>query len=106
MNPFQLQAAADVMKAAASGAKIEMRSRRVRDKEVEWYSSPSPGWNWQDFEYRVKKEPKTLYIVRDKHGTTACTYDIAASAHETCKWLNVNGFSGPYTVEVYQQIVG
>jgi hypothetical protein len=105
MNPFQLQAAADVMKAAASGAKIEIRSRRVGEKEDGWHSSSCPGWNWQDFEYRVKMEPRTLYIVRDKHGTPACTYDIAASAQETCKWLNVNGFSGPYTVEVYRQVV-
>jgi hypothetical protein len=105
MNELQIRAAADVMAAAAAGHKIEIRSRRVGEREDGWHSSSCPGWNWQDYEYRVKMEPKTLYVVRDKHGTPACTYDIAASAHETRNWLNHNGFCGPYTVEVYQQTV-
>jgi hypothetical protein len=105
MNEFQMQAAADIMKAAASGAKIELRSLRARDVDGAWHSSQSPGWNWQDYEYRVKKEPRMLYVVRDKTGVIAHTNNMPQGASTAMEYLNINGFCGPYTLETYQEVV-
>lgn len=43
-----------VMQAFNDGSKIEFKAHHGK----EWHHNPSPSWNWDTFEYRVKEEPK------------------------------------------------
>lgn len=72
MNAEQTKAAAEVMLAHANGAKIQIRATGGR-----WHDFVGvvPVWNWQKFEYRVKKEPRTLYAVYTCDGKHIGTYD-------------------------------
>ena len=44
----------EVMKAYEEGKKIEHKSKDG-DK---WFEVSAPSWNWRDYDYRVKEEPK------------------------------------------------
>jgi hypothetical protein len=48
-----------VMQAFLDGKKIEATERRAGGG---WNPLPVPCWNWDDFVYRVKKEPVVLYV--------------------------------------------
>lgn len=52
----------EVMKAYEEGAEIE-----VKIKDGKWCVTRRPIWNWCDFTYRVKPEPKTIvdYVAID-----------------------------------------
>ena len=55
-----------VMQAAAAGKQIECRERcPVSDK---WLPNDSPIWNWDEWDYRVKIEPKIIYVTRYADG--------------------------------------
>jgi hypothetical protein len=48
-----------VMRAYADGKTVEARNRHTNSS---WYACPFPGWNWESFDYRVKTEPKVIYV--------------------------------------------
>lgn len=52
-----------VMQAYADGKKIEYRNRpRTPNGEGSWQETIAPSWQWSDREYRVKKEPRVMYL--------------------------------------------
>ncbi len=68
MNRDESKAAADVMLAYASGKPIQIRRRigprlGLRQALEKWrdvYTSPS--WSWEGFEYRIKPEPREVWL--------------------------------------------
>lgn len=66
-----------VMQAAAEGKPIEGRFRpnSVTDEERNWEQLTNPNWNWSVWDYRVKPEPKTLFVVYDTRGIITATGD-------------------------------
>ena len=48
-----------VMKAYAEGKKIETRIIETRSRLLTcWVYTPEPAWDWANFDYRIKPEPK------------------------------------------------
>ncbi len=62
----------EVMEAAEQGKVIQIKSKRVSIQN--WRTIEEPDWNWRDYKYRVKKEPREWYI---------CTYPATG---ETRRW--------------------
>ena len=67
MNRDDSEAAANVMLAYASGKPIQIRRRRSNspppqalEKWQDVYTSPS--WSWEGFEYRIKPEPREVWL--------------------------------------------
>jgi hypothetical protein len=54
-----------VMQAAVDGKQIEWREALSRQG---WRPATEPWWNWSEFEYRVKPEPREWWIVSGKGG--------------------------------------
>lgn len=69
-----------VMQAYTEGKEIEIES-----VEGGWYVVPEPSWNWRTFDYRVKPEPKVLWVVYSRQGVRIGTlnneYSAASLAH-------------------------
>lgn len=57
MTPEQISA---VVLAFRDGAVIQFR----RDSDSDWQDCKPPHWNFAEFEYRVKQEPRTAYAVK------------------------------------------
>jgi hypothetical protein len=49
----------EVMQAFVDGKEIQVRERGVD----EWESVSGPSWNWYSNEYRIKPEPREIWIV-------------------------------------------
>lgn len=63
MNRDETKAAAEVMLAWANGAAIQVRNRYGH--HTEWRELPRADrakWAWGDFEYRIKPEPRELWV--------------------------------------------
>jgi hypothetical protein len=52
-----------VMQAHVEGKTIEYRYLSPFSWNGQWEVVKDPAWNWHSCEYRVKKEPRTFYIV-------------------------------------------
>jgi hypothetical protein len=64
MNREEAKVAAEVMLAYANGATAQQR--RLGDMEAKWYTPSRPVWNWDQFEYRVKPEPREFWVNPNK----------------------------------------
>jgi hypothetical protein len=59
MNIEQTKKAIEVMQAFVDGKKIETKG----PGEIHhWYEIGDPSWNWLTVEYRVKREPRVIYV--------------------------------------------
>lgn len=58
----------DVVKAASEGKPIEYRVKpgnimiATSKAQNPWVPHPSPCWNFEECEYRVRREPRTIYL--------------------------------------------
>ena len=86
-----------VMKEYDRGAKIEARRTTCiywdetrtelrKRTDVSWQDIDTPSWNWGDFEYRVKEEPKDTVSIDD--------YNMIAGENKCfAEFLKKKGFS-------------
>ena len=52
-----------VMQAAKEGKTIQSRRRHPRpDIDACWRDAPEPSWNWSTYDYRVKPEPRRVWL--------------------------------------------
>ena len=51
-----------VMQAAKEGKAIQYRARGNRGTDENWGDAPSPIWNWAKYDYRVKPEPRRIWV--------------------------------------------
>lgn len=79
----------DVVKAASEGKLIEYRvvaGPMWGGEDSKWILNPNPGWNFEECEYRVRREPRTIYVneygSRPKLGykKNAAVYDTRENA--------------------------
>jgi len=70
-----------VMQASEDGAEIE---HTVKNKTLPWLDTDEPWWDWVSFEYRIKPEPLTLWVVVDWIGRY-WTYDSKETATASMK---------------------
>lgn len=67
MDIEETKKAAEVMRAYASDKPIEVRSTRYANST--WYPlAGSPSWDWTNYEYRVKREPRVIWATHDNYG--------------------------------------
>lgn len=75
MDIEETKKAAEVMLAYASDKSIEVRSTKHANSV--WYPLVgSPSWDWTNYEYRVKREPKVIWATHTASGALwacACT---------------------------------
>ena len=55
MTKEELQNAIKVMQAFANGKQVEYASL---GNNVEWHSADAPSWDWHNYNYRIKPQPK------------------------------------------------
>jgi hypothetical protein len=68
-----------------NGGKVEYRGR----SEITWWPVMSdPLWNFAAHDYRIKLEPRSLWVVLFQSGNIAGTYTELASAESRAKDLN------------------
>lgn len=79
-----------VMQAAENGEKIQLK--RKSDSLDRWADTITPGWDWYNFEYRVKpKEPRVFYIaIPNKYNTLrgGCAELVSKEAYEATYFTN------------------
>lgn len=63
----------EVIKAHKAGKSVEYR--RLPPDKLGWRSVTNPSWNFLEFEYRVKREPRVLYARISEQGHV-CSSDI------------------------------
>lgn len=56
-----------VMQAAERGETIE-----TQQVDGNWVTNPSPSWNWGVYTYRVKPQPKVIYV--NEYSDTVVAY--------------------------------
>lgn len=59
----------EVMQAYKDGKRVEMRGRYAHP-DSKWTDStvPAPTWDFPNYKYRIKPEPKEFLVVVDKNG--------------------------------------
>lgn len=74
-----------VMNAAKEGKEIQRRC--AGDKG--WNDASRPAWNWVDFEYRVKPEPREWWAILNYMGTPVGIFQEKDDAEFNAKnWNN------------------
>ena len=74
-----------VIQAHKNGGKVEYMGRA----EITWTPvSGNPLWNFAAHDYRIKPEPRSLWVVLFQSGNIAGTYTELASAESRAKDLN------------------
>ena len=61
MTPEQTKAAIEVMQAYVDGKTVEVSNSNVNNW-MEVAGTISPVWNWDEFRYRIKPEPRTIWV--------------------------------------------
>jgi len=85
-----LQEKIAVMQAFAEGENVEYRGIYSTD-DYEWQDMPTPSWDWNSFEYRVKREPREWWINtyttrQEVHDTKEDADDCAALTKARTRW--------------------
>lgn len=65
-----------VMRAWTEGKPIEIK----KYDHTFWSKVSEPAWNWADYDYRVKSEPKVIYINQYKDGSWGLGHDSREQA--------------------------
>ena len=53
-----------------------------------WNDADSPRWDFKNFDYRIKPEPRSLWRVEHKNGNSAGTFDDEYQAQIYCSSLS------------------
>lgn len=95
----------DIAKAYAEGKPIQFRSKSLKYGEewVDWNVTSDLTFNEQ-YEYRLKPEPKMLYLLLNRHGDPVRSYPSRAEADAGRMRVSCSGY-GPYTIEEYKQVL-
>lgn len=95
----------DIAKAYAEGKPIQFRSKSLQYGEewVEWNFKSDLTFN-ERYEYRLKPEPKMLYLLLNRYGNRIRSYPSRAEADAGLKCVSGSGY-GPYTIEEYKQVL-
>ena len=80
-----------VMQAAKEGKAIQRRYRTHPVTDVYWKDTPKPDWNWTSFDYRVKPEPRRVWV------NMYC--NRMGFAHASREQADANADAGIYRVE-------
>lgn len=78
MTEENLQNAIKTMQAFANGEQIEYA---FLSDNAEWYSADAPSWNWSNYKYRVKPQPK----YRSFNNTKECFMEMRK--HKPFGWV-------------------
>ena len=74
-----------VIQAHKNGGKVEYRGR----SEITWtLVLTNPIWNFAAHDYRIKPEPRSLWIVRYQSGVSACCFDTEHAAMISAASIN------------------
>lgn len=95
---------AEVMLAFAEGKSIEVSIRREPNR---WTPVLEPLWDWCLCNYRVRKEPRTFYVILRGDGTPYKVFNDRQRATYRAASLNNYSVHGPYsiveTIEVWKE---
>lgn len=89
---------AEVMLAFAEGKTIQCLGRYLKGDT--WDDAAHPSWNWTDFDYRIKREPRVTWV--NDYGSCLgggryATRESAKSAYE--KWTGRHLWSSPKQIK-------
>lgn len=102
MNRDQIKKNLPTIQAFADGKILQYQSRALGGP---WSDlEDDTNFNFNTYDYRVKPEPKTVFIIRncfDEIVDTKTGYEDTARF----EYLNKYGSNGPYTREEYVQVV-
>lgn len=101
MNREDARKLLPIITAFANGAAVQVRAGNGE----QWNTGEELSFGGAPEAYRIKPEPKTLFIVRNSVGSRVFSSESRTSA-ETC--LNMHrekGFYSPYTLEEFVQVV-
>ena len=70
----------EVMQAYLDGKKIEFANVNYNRSDNGWYEVASPSWNWEQYDYRVKQEPREFSVVLDRDGKAIGVGDASAAS--------------------------
>ena len=66
-----------VMQAAALSEEIECRYLW----EESWQSVPTPTWNWDKFDYRVKPKPQKFWVIFNQQNRVLYAGEVKPNMH-------------------------
>lgn len=92
MNRRETSKAVAVMQAFADGKEVEVAERRHDKKAPNWRHTTTPIWDWADYDYRIKPEPRRIWATIASDGTlvTATSHKpVAALAHNYSEFIEV-----------------
>ena len=69
-----------VLMAAKEGKAIQSSCHPYSDNDVHWRDSPKPSWNWAMFDYRVKPEPRRVWL--NFYPTMNCRSSVCYDSRE------------------------
>ena len=77
-----------VMQAFKGGKAIQFRDRGNSSTDVIWEAAPRPSWDWVTFEYRVKPEPRKVWLnfYPTMGGLSSACYDSRDEAAEFARY--------------------
>lgn len=66
-----------VMAAAARGEKIQMTSLSF----PRWIDIPTPKWNWEELDYRVKPKPQKFWVIFNQQNRVLYAGEVKPNIH-------------------------
>lgn len=106
MNRDQIKQNLPIFQAFAEGKIIQYQSRAFGGKWADVKDATS--FNFDEYDYRVKPEPKTIFVLMRGDGTTVGRpyTDKALAIKDRDSYAKTHGHVyGPYTLEEYVQVV-
>jgi len=85
MNKEETIAAAELMVYAAHGGRIQARHKihgAMPDSIANWFDIKGLVFNWDDYIYRKKLEPKTIWV--NEYGRDLCAHTTREAAVFNC----------------------
>ena len=69
-----------VLQAAKEGKAIQYWARCNRGTDENWGDAPNPIWNWATYDYRVKPEPRRIWL--NWYPTKKCRSSVCYDSRE------------------------
>lgn len=101
MNREKAKTLLPIITAFAEGKTIQYRPAL----EYEWCDTTNPTFCYSPSAYRVKPEPKKIYLIRRGGGSVVEARDDFNIATATYTKLQAQGAFKPYTLEEYVQVL-
>lgn len=75
----RLRICAEIEEAHQKGAQVEYKNADLPNQR--WYPASTPTYSFRALDYRVKEEPRTLYVVYTLHDVLVCATHSKDRAH-------------------------